>query len=266
MENKIYGRVYLITNLINGKQYIGQTVQTIKSRFNRHCNNAKNNIDLTMVIVLAIKKYNKENFIIRELAIAYNQEDLTFLEGLYISWFNTLAPNGYNITKIINGKSRHSEETKQKIKMAHNKPENLKIASELGKQTRGKSLGGSSKYVGVVKSNNIYSAQIKFNKSVHIGHYNNETDAAKAYDIKALEFFGHDCNLNFPELREDYINGKIIINKNAKHNRSKSGVKGIHFHSRRNYWVLNWKCNITNKAKSKYFKTLEEAIIFDKLK
>lgn len=36
MENKIHGYIYLITNKINGKQYVGQTVETIKERFSKH--------------------------------------------------------------------------------------------------------------------------------------------------------------------------------------------------------------------------------------
>ena len=37
MEDKeIYGYIYLITNLINKKQYVGQTVQTIEQRFKEH--------------------------------------------------------------------------------------------------------------------------------------------------------------------------------------------------------------------------------------
>ena len=35
------GKIYKITNKINGKVYIGQTIQNLKDRFNRHCSDYK---------------------------------------------------------------------------------------------------------------------------------------------------------------------------------------------------------------------------------
>ena len=264
MNKEIYGRIYMITNLVNNKKYIGQTVQTIKSRFQQHCSSAKNGKDSCMAILKAIKKYGRENFIVEEIDIAYSQKELDLLEGIYISWFNTLKYNGYNISTITNGKGKISKETKLKMKISSNRPERLKQSSKLGKQTRGKPISGStSKYVGVAKRNNIYVAQISINKKrIHIGHYNDELNAAKAYDLKALELFGNDCNLNFPELRNDYISGKITVNKNSVQTYSKSGIKGIRYRERGNYWIFTWKCNITNKTKSKHFKELEHAKLY----
>ena len=36
--------IYKITNKINGKVYIGQTIRPVEYRFNRHMNDALNNI------------------------------------------------------------------------------------------------------------------------------------------------------------------------------------------------------------------------------
>lgn len=59
----------------------------------------------------------------------------------------------------------------------------------------------SSIYKGVfwAKDREKWRAQIKF-KYIrrHIGTYDNEIDAAKAYDIKAKELFGEFAILNFP--------------------------------------------------------------------
>jgi len=256
VENKkIYGYVYLITNKINNKQYVGQTIQTIKARFNNHCGGKK------QVISKAIKKHDRKNFIIQELAIAYNQEELTFLEGIYISWFNTLAPNGYNITDIINGKGKLSNNTIQKMKIASNKPERLKLSSQNGKKHRGRKYkqNSTSKYVGVIENKKSFISRIGFNKKqINLGYYNNEQDAAKAYDIAAIKYFGSDAILNFPELKERYIKNKIIVNKKTL----KSKIKGIWFCNTKNRWQVIYYDVILNKKRCKNFKTLQDAIEF----
>jgi len=38
-----------------------------------------------------------------------------------------------------------------------------------------------------------------------LGNYYDKQDAARTYDKKALELFGEDAQLNFPELREQYL-------------------------------------------------------------
>ena len=57
-----------------------------------------------------------------------------------------------------------------------------------------------SKYKGVSfdKRYNKWRARLTFNnKTIHIGYYDNEEDAAKAYDVKASELFGQYAKLNF---------------------------------------------------------------------
>ena len=58
------GFIYLITNKINGKQYIGQTITTIKERFYQHIKTSKHG---KWAISRAIRKYKKESFIIEEI-------------------------------------------------------------------------------------------------------------------------------------------------------------------------------------------------------
>lgn len=91
------GIVYIITNSINGKVYIGQTIQSLKDRWYGHCriNCSKNEAD--MRIKRAILKYGKENFNIRELERC-RVEDLDAREIYYIDLYNSFN-NGYNSTK-----------------------------------------------------------------------------------------------------------------------------------------------------------------------
>ena len=83
--------IYKITNKINGKVYIGQSVN-IQRRWRNH----KSAINDSFPIHKAFKKYGLENFdfeVLEECCI----EDLSKREQYYILYFNSLVPNGYNI-------------------------------------------------------------------------------------------------------------------------------------------------------------------------
>lgn len=224
MINKPYGYIYLVTNLINGKQYTGQTVRTINKRFAGHIS------DKTTYMSRAINKYGKENFKIEQIDVAYNQEELDLIEGVYMAWFNTLAPNGYNIQKIISGQGKHSEETKRKMSVLANTPEKLKRSSENGKKTKQTKKNFESKFLGVHKTKNknitTWSTFFKHNfKNIHIGVFNNEIDAAIAYDISVINIIGKDAKINFENNRENYINNTIKIPKREQNKGSKKTGK-----------------------------------------
>ena len=60
--------IYKIINIQNNKVYIGQTIRSIEQRFNRHLNDALNNV-LDTHLARAIRKYGKDSFIIEEIGI-----------------------------------------------------------------------------------------------------------------------------------------------------------------------------------------------------
>lgn len=109
--------VYLITNKLNGKQYVGQTIGTIEGRWRRHtwpCN-AKSG---RMPISLAISKYGKENFLVEKLGEYESLDELNAAEKAFADALNTWSPNGYNL-KAGNGIGAMSEVTKEKIRKAN---------------------------------------------------------------------------------------------------------------------------------------------------
>jgi len=84
--------IYMITNLINQKKYIGQSKDAEK-RFNQHSLTKEK---YTSLINRAMNKYGKENF---DLEILYHGENYNEKEKEYIQLYNTLVPNGYNIAE-----------------------------------------------------------------------------------------------------------------------------------------------------------------------
>ncbi|AJP61403.1 group I intron endonuclease family protein [Enterococcus phage PEf771] len=88
--------IYLIKNNINGKCYIGQSVN-IEKRVKEHFWKSfyKTDRSYECVVHQAIRKYGKENFS-WEVLTTCEQKDLDELERAYIKKYNTLAPDGYN--------------------------------------------------------------------------------------------------------------------------------------------------------------------------
>lgn len=105
--------IYLITNKINKKQYVGQTIKTIEMRWKRHCWNCTS-IHNDMPVDHAIKKYGKENFTIELLEKCSSQEQLDRQELFWALKLNTFAKNGYNL-KAGNGRGSVSQETRDKL-------------------------------------------------------------------------------------------------------------------------------------------------------
>ena len=63
----MFGIIYIITNSINNKVYIGQTIQTLNARWQAHCRRGCFEEEQNMQIKRAIRKYGKNNFCIKEL-------------------------------------------------------------------------------------------------------------------------------------------------------------------------------------------------------
>lgn len=85
--------IYVIKNDINDKLYIGQSLDA-EERFKSHCKPSNKD---NSIIDSAIKTYGKEHFwveILEKQIINYNER-----EQYWISYYNTLIPNGYNIMK-----------------------------------------------------------------------------------------------------------------------------------------------------------------------
>lgn len=90
------GKIYLITNDINSKVYVGQTVQTLNKRFNGHCCYSKTDRSVNMYIKRAIHKYGKDKFHIT-LIEKCPLELLNEREKYWINYYDSYN-TGYNLT------------------------------------------------------------------------------------------------------------------------------------------------------------------------
>lgn len=88
--------IYKITNKINGKVYIGQTIKSLQQRWSQHCCDAKYH-KTNSVLHKAIIKYGAINFIVEQIDVACDREELNEKEKHWIKSYNSIIPNGYNI-------------------------------------------------------------------------------------------------------------------------------------------------------------------------
>ena len=91
--NKVY-YIYKITNLINGKIYIGKHSQKIQSK--------DSYFGSGVLLNKAIIKYGKENFK-KEIIEMCEKDNISTKEIYWINKFNSFTPNGYNLAKGGNG-------------------------------------------------------------------------------------------------------------------------------------------------------------------
>lgn len=116
MDRVRTGCIYSITNLINGKVYVGRTIRNPEMRFREHCRPKKSKWNKSLIND-AIQKYGKAAFEFRVLETEVPEPELDALEEAYISEIGCMAPAGYNCI------SRHeilniSEGTRKKMSEA----------------------------------------------------------------------------------------------------------------------------------------------------
>ena len=117
--------IYKITNLVNGKVYIGQTLNPSK-RFKKHIYSLKNNSHYNIYLQNSWNKYGIDNFEFKIINSANKLNDANLLEIQYIKLYHSTNPTyGYNIES--GGKnSSPSEKTKTKISKTMIKNETTK--------------------------------------------------------------------------------------------------------------------------------------------
>ena len=148
------GSIYKITNTVNGKSYIGQTIHdAVKIRIAHHLRGHGN-----LALKSAVEKYGVDAMKFEILHDGIIPEFLEGYEKEAIEKFNTIAPHGYNFTeggetstpsektrrKMSESQKRrkrspHSAETRRKMSESHKgKPRSKEHSENISRALKGK--------------------------------------------------------------------------------------------------------------------------------
>jgi len=117
--------IYVITNRLNDKRYVGQTCQGIARRWNQHQRDAAKGTD--QYLYRAMRKDGLENFYIQTVDTTESSEDAAYLEWMWISALKANNPDsGYVMTEGGDGRRGLSPEVRAKrsksVRIAMNDP------------------------------------------------------------------------------------------------------------------------------------------------
>jgi group I intron endonuclease len=113
--------VYLVTNIANGKKYVGQTKQNLQKYWEHCLRRARTGSSAKPALYAAIRKYGFEKFEICPLVIVGSKQDSDFYERRLIKSLDLRnREKGYNCTDGGEGISgyQHTKETKLKMSRA----------------------------------------------------------------------------------------------------------------------------------------------------
>ena len=122
--------IYKIINIQNNKVYIGQTIRPVEQRFQRHINDALNNI-LDTHFARAIRKYGKDSFKVEIIDTAQTQDELNQKEQYWIRQYDSVN-KGYNETDAISkcGGNTYQSKTEEEMNIIKNKIRETKLGAK----------------------------------------------------------------------------------------------------------------------------------------
>ena len=232
---EVYGTIYMITNNINNKVYIGQT--TIK--FNKRYSSGKwyKNTS-SKLLKMSVEKYGKEFFTLQKLKdIAFSKEELDIKETIYIKLYKATDYNyGYNLQEGgSHGKhslvSRKLMGVSQKARFKNNPIWNkgIPMTKEIKKRMSDSRTGIPSGRLGISVPNNTGVNHIASKKVICLNTletFINMRVASKKYNLQFKNI--HKCcigerkycgEVNGIGMMWEYYNNYLELNKSDIENR-----------------------------------------------
>ena len=138
------GCIYLATNRITGKRYVGKTRVSFQRRIWEHKNESANGSD--RYFHRALRKYGFDAFVWERLYRGKDENQLVYWECYYIKMLKTKSPNGYNLTDGgdgVHGRTgwHHLEATKVKIRMGNVGKKHPTAGAKIRERHKGKIRG-----------------------------------------------------------------------------------------------------------------------------
>ena len=156
--------VYKITNTINNKVYIGQTINSLEQRFNRHKQDALSG-RLDTHFARALRKHGVENFIAEVIDTADSQEELTQKEYYWIGYYRAYE-DGYNESNSMFKCGGNTYAHKNQAEM-----------KEISSKIRKTKIGGKNPAAKKVKCKNaITHEELFFDSLAECQHFFKETN------------------------------------------------------------------------------------------
>lgn len=145
--NTYSGIVYKILNPINGKIYIGQTIQRLKERKKDH-RGLQDRLK-HLVLYRALRKYGFDSFEWEIIHYAKDKSELDKMEEYYINHYKTMNPeHGYNLTYGGEG-GLHPPEIRKRISDSlRGRVFSEKTRNKLSNSLKGKYTGEDSSWWG----------------------------------------------------------------------------------------------------------------------
>lgn len=207
------GYIYKTTNKITNKSYIGKTIN-FKSRKVGHIRCAKKNV--SGYFYDSIRKYGPQNFEWNILFKDYcHPNKLNELEKFFIAYYETQAPNGYNLTNGGDGGDTLGNHPNKKNIYAYRNCSHLSDPNKIKKRIK--------KRIQTISKMNKYDkpARKKANRFLLVDPNGNEyhLDPLKNYTIRE---FCNKHNLTFSRMWYFINKGKIPLVNNSLSKNSNS--------------------------------------------
>ncbi len=219
-------KIYKITNVINGKMYIGKTEGDIQERFKQHQQDKNKRRNEKRPLYNAMNKYGIENFTIELLEITNNPKEK---EQYYIKKYNTYGNTGYNAT--IGGDGRAWLDHNAIIKCYEKEQNSIKVAKIMD----------------------------CCSESVRNILHNNNIEIKSCYDIGketlGIKVFQYDNNGEYIQSFNSYTDAGRWLIENNYSKAKKPKVAGNHvsryIRKERDYaYGFDWKLNKENAVKA----------------
>lgn len=203
----------MITNNIDEKKYIGQAID-VQYRWKQHIRNSKHNKLKSRYLYAAFNKYGIENFLLEVIESDVSEEIINDREKYWIAYYQTFAPNGYNLTHGGEGSlgRKQTEKTRKKMSDKSRKwhDENNELFQEI---IKGRNMDNTRSSETIKKRTNSWKSNPE-NKEKFVNnakkYRKTETDEQKqkryAKSTQVKKEKGYDFyNFSFGKMTEDEL-------------------------------------------------------------